>query len=146
MWAANTYDIIHLGTEADDAGLGRLAELDPAHALQPPALIGHIDGEPAAAISLADLRIVADPQRSTDQLRAYLRVRAAALRAYEASPSLPVRMLAALPATARSGHTKQSGRTTQCDRATDDGAATARTAGNGRADQRPVRRRMLVTS
>ena len=97
MFAANTYDI-HLATGEDDLRLSCLAELNSAWALQRPALIGHIDGEPVAAISLADGRIVG---RCTDHLLACLRVRAGALRAYEETPSLPTRMLAsstALPA------------------------------------------------
>jgi hypothetical protein len=97
MFAANTYDI-HLATEEDDASLSCLADLDSGRPLQRPVLIGQIGGEPAAALSLADGRIVADPHRRTDHLLACLRVRADALRAYEATPSLRARMLAALPA------------------------------------------------
>lgn len=139
MFAANTYDI-HLATEQDDAGLSRLAELDSARPLQHPVLIGQIDGEPAAAISLADRRIVADRRRRTDHLRACLRVRADALRAYEATPSLPARMLAALSVA------DQSGGTTQRERASKRGPATAETIANGRTGQRPVRRRVLAIS
>ncbi|MBV8220626.1 MAG: hypothetical protein JO325_19335 [Solirubrobacterales bacterium] len=100
MFAANTYDI-HLATGEDDVRLSCLAELNSACALQRPALIGDVDGEPVAATSLADGRIVGDPGRCTDHLLACLRVRAGALRAYEETPSLPTRMLAsstALPA------------------------------------------------
>jgi hypothetical protein len=98
MFAANRYDI-RLATEQDDASLRSLAERDAARRLQRPALIGYIDGEPAAAISLADGRILADPRARTDHLAACLRIRAGALRAYEATPSLPARMLAALTAS-----------------------------------------------
>jgi hypothetical protein len=104
MFAANTYDI-HLATDQDDASVRRLAERDSARPLQRPALIGHIDGEPAAAISLADGRIVADPRRRPDHLRACLRTRADALRAYEKTPSLAARMLAALSVADRPGCT-----------------------------------------
>lgn len=139
MFAANTYDI-HLATEEDGASLGRLAELDAARPLQRPVLIGHINGDPVAAISLSDLRIVADPQRCPDQLRAYLRVRAGVLRAYEETPSLRARMLAALPAA------DPSGRTTNGGRASERGPVTAGTRANGRPGRRRVRRPVLATS
>jgi hypothetical protein len=138
VFAANTYDI-HLATEEDDPSLGRLAELDAARRLQRPVLIGQINGDPAAAISLADLRIVADPQRCPDQLRAYLRVRAGALRAYEETPSLRVRMLAGVSVADRSG------RTTSGARASSRRRAGARATANGRPPRRPVRRRALAT-
>ena len=135
MFAANTYDI-RLATEADDPGLRRLAELDSARPLQRPALIVQIDGGPAAAISLADGRIVADRHRRTDHLLACLRVRADALRAYEATPSLRARMLAALPTSP----TRASERTSRRR------PATAGTTAERRTGHRPVRRRVPATS
>lgn len=95
MFAANTY-LIRRATDDDAVSLSRLAELDAVDPLLGHALIGHISGEPAAAISIADGRIVADPRRCTDHLVACLRVRANALHTFEATPSLPMRMLAAL--------------------------------------------------
>lgn len=98
MFAANTY-LIRLATDEDAVTLGRLAELDAHRPLVGPVLIGHIDGEPAAAISIADRQIVADPLRRSDHLVACLRVRANALHSYEATPSLSMRMLAAVSGT-----------------------------------------------
>jgi hypothetical protein len=130
MFAANTYDI-HLATEEDDPSLSRLAKLDSGCSLQGPALVGHIDGEPSAAISLADHRIVADPLRRTDHLVACLRVRADALRAYEEAPSLRTRMLAALSAADRAGPPALSQR-------------TAKRESAGRTRKRPARRQPLA--
>ena len=95
MFASNTY-LIRLATDDDAVSLARLAQLDGRGPLLGSALIGHINGEPAAAISAADRQIVADPLRRTDHLVACLRVRANALHAYEATPSLRMRMLAGL--------------------------------------------------
>ncbi len=61
-------------------------------------IVGHIDGTPAAALSLHDGRVIADPSHSTDRLVTTLRMRAGAIRAFEATPSLRERLLAALPA------------------------------------------------
>lgn len=101
MFAANTY-FIRLATYEDAMSLSRLAEFDARRALLAPALIGYINGRPAAAISVSERRIVTDPSLRTDHLVACLRVRANALRAYEATPSLPARMLAALSLTDQS--------------------------------------------
>ncbi len=139
MFAANTYDI-RLATEQDGASLNRLSRLDSARPLERPTLIGYIDGEPAAAISLADNRIDADPRRRTDHLAACLRIRAGALRAYEATPSLRARMLAALSASHHASSTGAAERTAARR------SATAGTSANARTTQRPVRRRVLATS
>lgn len=136
MFAANTYDI-HLATEQDEASL---SQLDSGRPLQRPVLIGHIDGEPAAAMSVADGRSVADPQRRTDHLLACLRVRAGALRAYEATPSLRARMHAALSA---SNHASSTGAGKRTPRRR---SATAGTTADGRTSQRPVRRRVPAIS
>ena len=95
MFAANTYDI-RLTTEDDADALHRLAELDSREPLTGRVLIGKIAGSPAAALSLSDDRVVADPFRRTDHLVANLRSRAGAIRAYEATPSLVDRLRAAL--------------------------------------------------
>jgi hypothetical protein len=60
-------------------------------------LIREIDGTPAAALSLGEARVIADTSRPTDRLVATLRMRADAIRAFEATPSLRHRLLAALP-------------------------------------------------
>jgi hypothetical protein len=61
----------------DEAALvRRLADLDGAPALEGPALLAVIDGEPVAAISMADSRVVADPFVPTQEAVALLRLRA----------------------------------------------------------------------
>jgi hypothetical protein len=61
----------------DAATVRRLAALDSAPAPRTPALIGLLDGAPAAALSLADGRVVADPFLPTADVVALLRRRAA---------------------------------------------------------------------
>src|SRR5436853_5011739 len=56
--------------------VSRLAELDDAPGLQGPVLMAVIDGEPVAAISLVDRRVVANPFIPTEQAVALLRLRA----------------------------------------------------------------------
>lgn len=73
---------IRPASEDDRAALERLAQLDSAWPPPPaPALVAEIDGEPAAAISLHDGTVVADPFRPTAHLVALLEVHAAAERA-----------------------------------------------------------------
>jgi hypothetical protein len=97
MFAGNTH-VIRLATDEDAVALRRLAELDSQRPLAGRVLIGEIDATPAAAFSLADGRVIADPFRNTVSLVSYLRVRAQALHTYEATPSLRERIRAALPA------------------------------------------------
>jgi hypothetical protein len=87
---------LRAATDADDVALDRLAQLDSQRPLRRPAVVGHIQGSAAAAISLVDGRIVADPFRTTEHLAAHLRLRAAALKAHERTPSLRERLLAAV--------------------------------------------------
>ena len=95
MFSATTH-IIRPATAADGAVLERLAVLDSQRPIAAPALIGERDGTAAAAISLADGRVVADPFVPTAQLVAILRLRASALTAYARQPSLRERIRAAL--------------------------------------------------
>ena len=95
MFAAKIYNL-RLATEADAAALRRLAELDSGSPIEGRALVGEIDGAAAAALSLDDGRVIADPFKRTDHLVACLRMRARALRAYDVTPSLRERMLAAV--------------------------------------------------
>ena len=98
MFPANAY-VVRLASErgADADAVRRLAELDGAgHPLIEPVLIGEIDGRPAAAISLTDGRVVADPFQATSHLTPIMRLRADALKAYRHAPSLRVRLLAGL--------------------------------------------------
>lgn len=62
-------------------------------------LPGEIAGCPAAALSLTDGRVVADPFRRTDHLVACLHLHARALRAYEQTPSVADRVRAAIRTT-----------------------------------------------
>ena len=108
MLAANTYKIRFV-TEQDADALRRLADLDSQAPLAGRVLIGQIAGSPAAALSLDDDRVIADPFRRTDHLVACLRSRAGAMRAYEATPSLSERLRAALRPRAESHGTGSSG-------------------------------------
>ena len=97
MYAANTYHI-HEATNEDTATLRRLAAQAADWPLPGRVLIGEVDGVGAAALSLSDGRVHADPGSRIDHLIANLRVRATSMRAYEANPSVDQRMLAGLPA------------------------------------------------
>jgi hypothetical protein len=87
---------IRAATAADADALARLAQLDSQPPLTGPVLLGDLGGSPAAAISLADGRVVADPFRATAQVVVQLRIQAAAARALERTPSLRERMIAGL--------------------------------------------------
>jgi hypothetical protein len=100
MYAANSH-VLRLANEADAPDLNRLAALDSQAPLTGSILIGELHGEPAAALSLTDDRIVADPFRPTAQLLAAMRRRAHGLHAVEHMPSLRDRLLAGLPTSYR---------------------------------------------
>lgn len=91
MFAANAYVIRHV------IGAEKLAHLDSQRPLTGPALVGEIDGRPAAAISLADGRVVADPFQHTAALVAHLRMRARALSEHQRVPSVRDRLRERLP-------------------------------------------------
>lgn len=65
----------------DSLALLRLAALDSSEPPGQPALIAEVDGEPRAALSLRDGRVIADPFRRTQALVDLLRARAAQLTA-----------------------------------------------------------------
>jgi hypothetical protein len=101
MFSSNAY-AIRVATEDDEPVLRRLAALDSRPAPSGPALIGEIDGAPAAAVSLTDGRVVADPFVPTARLAVHLRLRAEGLLAHEREPSLAARIRTALkPVAAR---------------------------------------------
>ena len=81
MFAANTYVIRHV---------------QGAESLTGPALVGEIHGRPAAAISLADGRVLANPFQPTAGLVAQLHMRARAIRQLERTPELRDRLRAAV--------------------------------------------------
>ena len=89
MFPANAY-VIREADAADESAVTRLAELDSQRPLSGRVLIGEIDGVPAAAVSLADGRIVADPFQPSDRLAPLLSMRYRSLRAFEETPSLPL--------------------------------------------------------
>ena len=93
MLPANAY-VIRQATVDDEGVLRRLAKLDSRPPLVGPALIGEIDGTPAAAVSLANGSIASDPFQPTETLRQVLHLRARSLRAFEEQPSLSERMKA----------------------------------------------------
>jgi hypothetical protein len=95
MFSSNTH-AIRLATEDDEPVLRQLAALDSRPSLSGPALIGEIDGAPAAALSLTDGRVVADPFVPTAHLAVHLRLRAQGLLAHQREPSLAARIRAAL--------------------------------------------------
>lgn len=96
MFAPNAYRI-RFATAEDADTLRRLAERDSKQPLVGRVLIGQFDGT-VAALSLHDGRVVADSSRHTDTLVANLRIRAGAIRAFEATPSLRDRLRAAFAA------------------------------------------------
>jgi hypothetical protein len=93
MYSATAY-AIRRTTEADAPTLRRLAELDSQRPLDGPVLIGEIRGRPAAAVSLTDGRVIADPFRNTGHLRRILHLRFDGFRAYSRTPSLSQRLRA----------------------------------------------------
>jgi hypothetical protein len=91
MYPANAY-AIRPATEEDARALERLAQLDSQRPLGSNVLIGEIDEAAAAAISLSDNRVIADPFQHTAQLTQLLRMRAASQLALAKTPSLRDRM------------------------------------------------------
>jgi hypothetical protein len=96
---------VRTATDADAPIVRRLAELDSSPALSGTVLIGEVAGEPAAALSLGDGRVVADPFVRSDHLVACLRLHARGLRAHEETPSVADRVRAALRPDRRAGVT-----------------------------------------
>ena len=97
MFSANAY-VIRKATIDDQAVLERLAALDGQKPLSGRALIGEIDGVPAAAVSMADGRVVADPFKLTAHLVPVLIMRRRSLQAFAERPSLPARLRAGMAA------------------------------------------------
>jgi hypothetical protein len=96
VFPANAY-VIRQATDADEATLQRLAALDGQRPLSGRALIGEIDGSPAAAVSLADGRVIADPFQATARLIPVLTMRRRSLRALAERPSVTARERALTP-------------------------------------------------
>jgi hypothetical protein len=97
----STAYLIRVATEDDEPLLRRLASLDSTSPPGEPVLIGEIDGTPAAALGLADGRLVADPFIATGAIAVHLRLCAKSLLARQREPSLAARIRAAvLPSAA----------------------------------------------
>jgi hypothetical protein len=62
-------------TDADQAALARLAQLDSTYRLDGPALGAEVEGRLLAAISMETGDVVADPFSRTSELRAMLKLR-----------------------------------------------------------------------
>jgi len=88
--------VIRHATPSDDQALRDIASLDSQRPLAEPVLIGEIDGRPAAAISLVDGQVIADPFIHTATLTQVLPVRARAIDAHRRSPSLVERLRASI--------------------------------------------------
>ena len=93
MFAANTY-VIRRATPADADVLRRIARLDTQRPIEGDALVGEIGGVPAAAVALADGRVIADPFVHSANLVALLRVRHRALAAARRTPAVAERLRA----------------------------------------------------
>jgi len=88
--------IIRHATPGDDQALRDIAALDSQRLLAAPVLIGEVDGRPAAAISLVDGRVIADPFIHTATLTQVLPIRARAIDAHRRTPSLVGRLRASI--------------------------------------------------
>jgi hypothetical protein len=95
MYPTSAY-VVRQANQDDGRALQRLAELDGQAPFAGPALIGEIDGLPAAAVSLFEGRVIADPFQPTSVLRQVLRLRLGALRAHSNTPALAERVRAAM--------------------------------------------------
>jgi hypothetical protein len=87
--------------DADEPTIAWLSTLSGRAVLRRPALIGHIDGMPAAAISLLDGAVVADPFRPTGELVSHLRLHRSGWRATAARTSIAARVRTAITFAAR---------------------------------------------
>lgn len=95
MYSSTSYSI-RRASDADSAALEHIAGLDSQGPISTNALIGEIDGSPAAAISLVSGRVVADPFRPTAELVAHLRARAYGIVAADQRPRLRDRIRAGI--------------------------------------------------
>jgi hypothetical protein len=73
----------------DSLTLRRLAALDSATPLEPPVLVGEVEGEVRAALSLRDGSVIADPFHLTAALVELLLARAAHLTRAETAATPP---------------------------------------------------------
>ena len=95
MYSANAY-VIRQATIDDQPALERLAALDSQRPLSGRTLIGEIEGSPAAAVSVADGRVIADPFQATAHLVPVLIMRRRSLLAFAERPALTARVKAGM--------------------------------------------------
>ena len=95
MYSANAY-VIRQATIEDQPALERLAALDSQRPLSGRTLIGEIEGSPAAAVSVADGRVIADPFQATAHLVPVLIMRRRSLLAFAERPALTARVKAGM--------------------------------------------------
>lgn len=98
MFPANAYVIRSAGPDDVDA-LRDLAIKQRSEPISIPALIGELDGETAAAVSIDDGRVLADQSKQSRRLAAVLSMRARSLRAAAEVPSLRDRIRAGVRVT-----------------------------------------------
>jgi hypothetical protein len=92
---------IRFAGPGDGEAIERLAELDSARPAHGDTLVAEVDGRIAAALPLAEGRVIADPFLPTAELRSLLRVRARQLSG-EVPAGRPLRTLVhALPVLGR---------------------------------------------
>jgi hypothetical protein len=96
MPAIGHANFIRPATDEDRDVIERIASLDSSRPIEGAALIGEIDGVPAAVLSLATGRVVANPFRRTADLVADMRTRASSLTVAEQQSSLARRLRVAL--------------------------------------------------
>src|ERR1700704_1815169 len=101
MYAAAHNYVLRLATDADEDTLARLAELDSKPPLEGSILIGERHGDPVAALSLTDDRVVANPFRPTAHLLATMRVRARGRKGGAGMTSLGASPIAGRPLMSR---------------------------------------------
>jgi hypothetical protein len=87
--------ILRMAYPDDARALAWLAELDEAPPLTGPVLIAEVNGSPTAAVSLSDLRTIANPYQPTAALGRLLMVRARQLQGTERSGRLRLARLRA---------------------------------------------------
>lgn len=87
MLTSTTY-VIRGATVNDARALERLAALDSRPPLRGRIVVGEIDGRIAAAISIDEGRLVADPFQHTGNLATHLRMRMRGILAAEQMPNV----------------------------------------------------------
>jgi hypothetical protein len=96
MFHAHGFTVRRAG-ESDERTLAWLGTLAGEPAVRRPALIGDIDGMPAAAISLVDGRVVEDPFQAPTGLGAHLRLHRSGWRIRDRSDASRRHVRAVLP-------------------------------------------------